>query len=83
MKKQENEEMALHVCDQFNSDWGLAITGYASPVPESGHKLFAFYAISFQGNITDQGKIIPPDNNSLGTQLYYANEVLRRWLSGL
>ncbi len=35
-------EMARNVTDLFRSDWGIAITGYATPVPESGHQLFAF-----------------------------------------
>src|SRR4051812_38795900 len=29
------QEMALHVCELFSSNWGIGITGYASPVPES------------------------------------------------
>jgi PncC family amidohydrolase len=28
------ETMARNVMTQFNSDWGIGITGYASPVPE-------------------------------------------------
>src|SRR5436190_21131457 len=33
------KEMALHVCQLYSSDWGIGITGYASPVPESGNKV--------------------------------------------
>src|SRR5690349_20740357 len=27
------DEMAMNVSHNFNSDWGIAITGYATPVP--------------------------------------------------
>ena len=42
-------EMAISVCKLFTSDWGIAITGYSTPVPESDNKLFAYFAIAFQG----------------------------------
>lgn len=83
VSEQVASEMAANVCDQFNSDWGLAVTGYASPVPESGNELFAYYAISFREKIMDKGRITPPGKDSLETQLFYVNEVLRRWLSTL
>jgi nicotinamide-nucleotide amidase len=39
-------EMAKNATSFFLSNWGLAITGYASPVPEQNiHRLFACYAI--------------------------------------
>ncbi len=44
-------EMALEVCKLFISDWGLAVTGYASKVPESNNELFAYYAIVYAGMI--------------------------------
>src|SRR3954471_13620303 len=37
-------ELAQNVRIKFDSDYGLGITGYASAVPESGNKLFAYYA---------------------------------------
>lgn len=44
------EEMACHVSSLFMSDWGIAITGYASPVPEKNiDQLFACYAFYFRG----------------------------------
>src|SRR5690606_30227245 len=44
-------EMAIHICQQFASDWGIGITGYATPVPESANKVFAFYTITCYGKI--------------------------------
>jgi PncC family amidohydrolase len=50
-------EMALNVCNLFASDWGIGITGYATPVPESENKIFAFYAISYQNKVKAAGRI--------------------------
>ncbi len=45
-------EMAMGVCRSFRSNWGIGITGYATPVPQMGiHDLFAFYAICFDHSI--------------------------------
>src|SRR5688500_4156368 len=30
------EEMAIHALELFSSDWALATTGYAAPIPELG-----------------------------------------------
>lgn len=38
------EKMALQVTKSFNTDWGIAITGYATPVPESEFKIFAYFS---------------------------------------
>ncbi len=53
------KEMALHVCEVYSSDWGIAVTGYASPVPESAYKVFAFFVIACQGQIKLSGRIKP------------------------
>src|SRR5687768_1146535 len=52
-------EMALGISQQFSSDWGIGITGYASPVPESDNKVFAFFSIVYKRKIKGFGKIRP------------------------
>ena len=53
-------EMALHVCDVFNSSVGIAITGYAAKVPELDiHELFAYYAIACRRQIIISERITP------------------------
>jgi nicotinamide-nucleotide amidase len=38
-------EMAQHICKRFCCDWGIGITGYATPVPELKIKTpFSYYA---------------------------------------
>ena len=76
------DEMAVHVSVQFNSDWGTGITGYATPVAESGNKVFAFYAISFRGEIKASGKLEPGKSIPPEPQIWYVNEVVNM-LNGL
>lgn len=72
-----SEEMALHVCDLFNSNWGIAITGYASPMPQAHNRLYAYYAIAYNGKIVFKG-MMNADNQEPGidTQLYYVRSLL-------
>jgi nicotinamide-nucleotide amidase len=73
-------EMALSVCKLFISNWGLAITGYASKVPESNNELFAYYAISYGSTIKQSGKIEPPDGGEPGeVQRFYTTQLLKEY----
>ncbi|HRO48098.1 CinA family protein [Agriterribacter sp.] len=69
-------EMALNVCRLFCSNWGIGITGYATPVPESGNEVFAWYAIGFKGEIKKTGKLIPHKDEPFNIQLFYCITVL-------
>jgi PncC family amidohydrolase len=71
-------EMAHGACRLFQSDWGIAITGYASPVPESGQQLFAYFSITYKGKIRSYGKINARPDESFRVQLHYANHVLKK-----
>ena len=70
------QEMALGVCNLFSSHWGLAVTGYASKVPESNNDLFAFYAITYAGKIMLSGKLEPPDGEPSEIQSFYTVKLL-------
>ncbi len=37
---------------------GIAITGYATPVPESDNKLFAYYSSSLNGQVIHSQKLV-------------------------
>jgi len=76
VSQQTASQMALGVAEMFRSDWGIGITGYASPVPESGNELFAYSAISFQGEIVHKEKIIPGASDFFPAQLEYALKVV-------
>lgn len=71
-------EMALGVCRLFNSDWGLAITGYATPVPESNNSLFAYYAIARRDQVVREGRISPSKQDEpFGIQRWYTEQLLK------
>lgn len=71
------ENMAARSCELFCSEWGLGITGYASPVPESGNKLFAYAAIAYKGKILSSKKLRLSKGNMQEVQAYYVNHVLQ------
>ena len=70
-------EMALNVCSLFSSDWGIGITGYASPVPESENKLFAWYVIAHHDRIVVSKKISPKKDEPFRIQQRYVTDVLK------
>lgn len=70
------EYMAKGVCELFSSQWGIGITGFATPVPQSGHQTFACYAICFNNEIRVSKTIEVRDKAPLDTQLSYVNAIL-------
>lgn len=54
---QISDEMALNISKMFRTQWAIAITGYASPVKESGYELFAYYSICHLDKILSSQKI--------------------------
>jgi PncC family amidohydrolase len=77
-------QMAAEVSQLFTSDWGIAITGYAAPVPElSIHKLFAYYAISFRKKIVEAKEIEATTEDPIEVQVFYVNNLLKNLLSHL
>ena len=71
------EEMALNVCGLFRSDWGVGITGYATPDEQAHFKLFAHYAIASKNKIISRKTITPAKDDPLMIQLQYVNNVLQ------
>jgi len=72
-------QMAHGVSALFNSTIGVAITGYAAPVPEYGiAKLFAYYSIVRNNKIIRQGIIREEDQKPLHVQLGYVNKILHQ-----
>ena len=74
-------ELARGATGFFNSDWALAITGYATPSPESGNKLFAYYVITYQNEIVMKRKMIPENTEPTLVQYEYANRVLTEFFN--
>jgi nicotinamide-nucleotide amidase len=72
-------EMALGAASMFKTDWGISVTGYATPVPESGFLLYAFFAICFKGKILFAEKIESGEENPINAQLFYVNSILDKF----
>lgn len=68
--------MALEVCTLFNSNWGISITGYASPVPESGNRVYAYYAIASEKKIIKCAEVSTDVADPFEVQLFYVNTIL-------
>lgn len=76
------EIMALHIGDLFNSKMGVAITGYASPVPEEGiNELHAYMAIAFKGHIVRRYKLLTKATSPAEAQKDYAQQVITEMLA--
>jgi len=71
-------QMALEVCKMFNSNWGIGITGYASPVPESENKVFAWYTIVFNNSISKSELVNTITGNPFDVQCGYVKEVINQ-----
>jgi nicotinamide-nucleotide amidase len=73
-----SQTMALNVSKMFKSHWSVAVTGYATPVPESEQKLFAFFSITYNGKVMRTEKLdLHPGTPSLNAQLYYSELILK------
>jgi PncC family amidohydrolase len=71
-------DMAKGAGKIFSSDWGIGITGYATPDPEFNIKdLFAYYAISFKNKKIKSGRINAEEAHQLDVQVYYANTIFQ------
>ncbi|SDL44582.1 SDR family oxidoreductase [Chryseobacterium taihuense] len=72
-----SEVMALNVAKSFNTDWGISVTGYATPVEESDFKLFAYFSFSHKGKIVYSKRLdLHPHTQSQNAQICYAEYIL-------
>lgn len=77
-------QMARHVARLFSSNWGIGITGYAVPVPESNNHVFAYLAIAHGKEVCFKGKLEPPEENDMpANQNYYTQTALIKLLKCL
>lgn len=79
VSEQTANEMALGVCELFGTDWGIAITGYATPVPESDLKLFAYFSICFRGSVKLAERIDLKNEKPEVAQLKYVDVILEKF----
>ena len=77
VSQQVADEMALGAAINFHAHWSIGVTGYASPVPESGQKLFAFFSMVSNGRIIKKGKLFPKKQNPAEVQQEYAIAIMK------
>ena len=77
------QTMALNVSKMFLSHYSIAITGYASKMPEKGlNDLYAYYAIAHNNKIILCEKITT-DKERVDAQVDYTWQVLRKLVTQL
>ncbi len=73
-------EMATQVNHLFISDYGIAITGYATKMPEKGvNNLFAFFVIAYKQKIVIVKKIASGKEESVDAQIDYTIQVIKEF----
>ncbi len=76
-------ELAKNVRSTYTSDYAISVTGYASAVPESDNKLFAFYSIVNNEREIAAGKLDAEPSAGIGVQVYYVSEILKSFLKAI
>lgn len=70
-------QMARAAIEMFSSEWSIAITGYATPLPELGvHERFAYVSIAFRDQLLVTKKIKSERHDALECQLFYTEHAL-------
>lgn len=76
------ETMTLQTHQLFQSDWAMAVTGYATPVPESGYALYAYYAISYKRSLLLSDRIdVMAGGDACVVQRDYSQHLLKALLT--
>lgn len=71
------ENMALNVARSFGTDWGIAVTGYATPVEESNYRIFAFFSFSYKNDVVFKKQLeLHPRTQANSAQIYYTEFIL-------
>ena len=71
-------DMAIEVSKMFISSYGIGITGYATMVPEIEKEgLYAFVALSFNGEVVLSEKITSSGDDQLAVQVDYTRQVIK------
>jgi nicotinamide-nucleotide amidase len=73
---QVSREMAINVAKMFNSNLGIGITGFATAVPESNNKVYAFFSITKNFREVSKGKISIKKGQATLAQQIFTNRIL-------
>lgn len=74
------DKMALEIAKIFNTDWGVGITGYVSPIRESGFRIYMHVSISCEGSVVSSHKMeLDPAIPSGEAQLLFTRNALEQF----
>jgi nicotinamide-nucleotide amidase len=77
VSKKVSDQMAIEVCHLFSADYGIGITGYASPIPEKNiSKLHGFVSIAKNNRIIASKKINAQPSEAREAQLFYTEQAV-------
>ena len=76
-------DMAVSAAAMFTSDWGIGVTGYSTPVPESGNHTYAFFSIALRGVPICNQRVEGSQGEPFNVQLTYVNAILIQLLQAL
>ena len=72
------EKMARNICGLFNAHVGLAITGFASPIPEQEiYEKVAYASIYVNGKLLASEKILSKEKEQLAVQMDFAEQLIK------
>ena len=71
------KQMAIGVASLFQTDYGIGTTGYADAWGDIAEP-FAFYAVSYQGEIIREGKVVGANLNRKEMQKEVAETVVKQ-----
>ncbi|UZT99218.1 CinA family protein [Chryseobacterium fluminis] len=72
-----SDTMAIQVTKLFNTEWGVAVTGYATPVEESEFKLFAYFSLAYKNQVVLSQKIeLNSRKESVSAQFCYSEFIM-------
>ncbi|WP_312820338.1 CinA family protein [Kaistella carnis] len=79
VSKEIAEKMCLKIAEKFNTEVGVSITGYATPIPkENITSSYAYIAGSINGKIVLSKRIKgDPKNDLYNNQILYVNKIIR------
>jgi PncC family amidohydrolase len=68
--------MAVNVAESFKTDWGIAVTGYATPVEKSDYKIFAWFSFSYKNSVIYTKRLDLNPTEPQNAQIYYSEFIL-------
>jgi nicotinamide-nucleotide amidase len=79
VSKEISVAMAFGIAELFSSDVGIAITGYATPLPEKGvNKIYAWMAVVCNHKLIGEYRLDSPAESSFVAQIDYTNMTIEK-----